>query len=57
MFEVPCQYISVNRTIDLSLFDVVNVTEQYVGCFSPVHCRERILVINLLSRTVGCVDS
>jgi len=35
----------------ISLFYDVNVIERYVGCFLPVHCRERILVIKV-SRTV-----
>jgi len=40
----------------ICLLHVVSVRERYVGCFSPVHCRERILVIKVI-RTVGCVDS
>jgi len=45
---VPCQYISELRATDLSLTCCQR--------FSPVHCRERILVIKI-SRTIGCVDS
>jgi len=50
MFEKVCEYLSEDHAVDLSQREI-SVRERFVGCVSPVHCGERVLVISLAGQS------